>query len=132
MVQVLENSYEDSRNMYSKIGKDKLIDMLIEANKQLDKLTPINITPQKTKITYIESLDFAIDISTITKFELFCEEPTIKKRLFRNKIENGKIEVILYTNSDTHEYMSHFTTMVEYDKKLDHIRCELKSLLVTN
>jgi len=40
MLQVIEQNDEEKRKMYNKCSKKELITMLIEANKQLNKIQP--------------------------------------------------------------------------------------------
>jgi len=44
MVQAIEMTDQEKKEMYSLLEKEELIEMIIEANKQIDNLTdPINV-----------------------------------------------------------------------------------------
>lgn len=79
MLQVKEMTKEEKIEMYKKVDKSQLIEMLIEANNQLERLTK-DIKPTFTisskSLQYINDRDFTYElmVATIEEFDMFETE----------------------------------------------------------
>jgi hypothetical protein len=139
MVQTIEMSYEEKVEMYQLVEKNKLIEMLIEANNVISKLTPkIAFEPLDNEVTNdVDTTPHPIYVVIKCGYEgiegliystLNADDASTKVKALRDEILSAKNRMNKINEEFGIEEDEHFNTHYERMYLAEEISCEEYSM----